>query len=91
MFHNGQDLSGWYSKPRPARLCIACPGQIRKLCIYYQNYTLIWAVKYHCYFTTYGPRTIPPQGVWSFAMKRLDVHAAVDVGNSSISKQVYRQ
>jgi len=47
MSHNGQDRSGRYFKLRPARLRFACPGQIRKQSIYYENYTMIWGVKYH--------------------------------------------
>ena len=69
----------------------ACPGQIRKPCIYYENYTVNWAVKCHYYFTTYGPRTSPLQEVWPFAMKRLDVRAVVDVGDFSVSKQAYKR
>jgi hypothetical protein len=47
MSHNGQDGSVWLSNPQPARLCYACLGQIPQLCIYYENYTMIWAVEYH--------------------------------------------
>jgi hypothetical protein len=51
-------------------------NHICKSCIYYKNYTIIWAIRCttYGYLSTCCPRTSPRYLVWPFAIKLLETH-----------------
>jgi len=86
----GQDLHpefprAWISNPRPAWLYFEARGQICKLSMRYKNVTVNYEVTRttYCYFSTCGPRT-NTQCVWSFAIKRLEIHGLRKYGGINL-------